>query len=183
MLFRSWSATGWAWRKRNHRGGVQLSRFSGPTQPVVSVSFWEAEAFSHWMSRQDGRYRYFLPAEDQWEAAARGGDQRRYPWGASWNAEFCNSEHRIGTTTPVGIYPAGAAVCGAEELAGNVWEWTSSHSDVSKAQDPTAARVLRGGGWDFNSNYCSAWFRVHSTPWDQGLIIGFRLARTLLPDG
>lgn len=178
-----WSATGWAWRKRNHRGSLQLSRFSGPTQPVVSVSFWEAEAFSHWMSGRDGRYRYFLPAEDQWEAAARGGDQRRFPWGPAWNAQFCNSEHRIGTTTPVGIYPAGAAVCGAEDLAGNVWEWTSSHSDVSKAQDPTAARVLRGGGWDFNSNYCSAWFRVHSTPWDQGLIIGFRLARTLLPDG
>ncbi len=90
--------------------------------PLTYVSRADAEA---WCAANGVR----LPTEAEWEAAARGGDDRLWPWGDelpdSTRAIFGRA---IGAPSPAGQQPAGAAPCGALDLAGNVWEWTSDGS-------------------------------------------------------
>jgi formylglycine-generating enzyme required for sulfatase activity len=95
--------------------------------PVVGVSWDQAAAYCAWLAERTGR-RYCLPSEALWEKAARGTDGRRYPWGDEFDAARCNgapSGHR--GTTPVGHFaPGGDSVYGCADVAGNVWEWTST---------------------------------------------------------
>jgi formylglycine-generating enzyme required for sulfatase activity len=99
-----------------------------PNSPVVGVTWYEAAAFTRWltMTRNDG-YVYRLLTEEEWEAAASGQEGREYPWGNEWDDERCNSEElKLEKTTPVGIFPKGDTPDGIVDLAGNVWEWTTS---------------------------------------------------------
>jgi formylglycine-generating enzyme required for sulfatase activity len=87
--------------------------------PVVLVTRDDAAAFCAWAG---GR----LPTGAEWEAAARGDDGRPWPWGHTFDPDRCNcAEAAWGWTVPVRTHPDGAAPCGAEQLAGNVWEWVS----------------------------------------------------------
>jgi formylglycine-generating enzyme required for sulfatase activity len=87
--------------------------------PVTYVSRAEAEAFC-------ARNGVRLPTEVEWEAAARGGDDRPWPWGDEPpDATRATFGQPIGGPSRVGSHPAGAAPCGALDLAGNVFEWTS----------------------------------------------------------
>jgi formylglycine-generating enzyme required for sulfatase activity len=100
--------------------------------PVVLVTRADAAAFCEWVG---GR----LPTGAEWEAAARGDDKRPWPWGHTFDARRCNcAEAAWGWTVPVRAHPEGAAPCGAEQLAGNVWEWVSDTRDDGWG-------VLRGG--------------------------------------
>lgn len=90
-----------------------------PNWPVTGVSWYEAQAYCRWT-------RCRLPTEAQWERAARGGDDRRYPWGNNDvpAPELLNcGESKIGHPTPVGVYPRGVSPEGIADMAGNVWEW------------------------------------------------------------
>jgi formylglycine-generating enzyme required for sulfatase activity len=99
--------------------------FNQPHQPVVGVSWEEAQAYCRWS-------RLRLPSEAQWEAAARGTDGRRYPWGnAAPTLEHANFGGREGGTTGVGSYPQGAGAFGALDQAGNVWEWCEDVWDAA----------------------------------------------------
>jgi formylglycine-generating enzyme required for sulfatase activity len=158
-------------------GSFTLRDFDAATQPVVRVSWYEASAFCEWLNATDAKYQYSLPAEDLWEAAARGLQGFRYSWGDTWYRGYCNSERLLGRTSVVGTFPRATSPCGAVDMTGNVWEWTwSSH------QRGESGRVLRGGSWNYISDVCSAWFRDYFiTPEYRYYIIGFRLARTLRP--
>jgi formylglycine-generating enzyme required for sulfatase activity len=107
--------------------------------PATEVSYDDAVAFCAWASAELGR-AVRLPTGDEWEAAARGADDRPWPWGEVFDPERCNSvESGWGWTVPVRAHPAGAAGGGAEQLAGNVWEW------VGDPPDEDGWRTLRGG--------------------------------------
>jgi formylglycine-generating enzyme required for sulfatase activity len=162
--------------------------------PVVQVSWHDAMAYAAWLARLTGQ-PWALPSEAQWEKAARWDPARRasrlYPWGDRFEAARCNtSESGIKTTTAVGSYgpetPArdGSSPCGAQDMAGNVWEWTSTlykpypytESDGRENPNSTENRVLRGGSW-FNiaRNACAA-CRYNLQPDSTGVDIGFRVA-------
>ncbi|HLZ21953.1 MAG TPA: SUMF1/EgtB/PvdO family nonheme iron enzyme, partial [Ktedonobacterales bacterium] len=144
--------------------------------PVVSVSWHDATAYAEWLARLSGQ-PWRLPSEEEWEKAARWdprtGTSFVYPWGDTFEAARCNTrESGEGTTTPVGKYgAAGASPCGAEEMAGNVWEWTSLPYDSS-----TDNRVLRGGSWDSVRQIARAAVRVHNRSDNLNDNDGFRLA-------
>jgi hypothetical protein len=146
-------------------------RFSGPDQPVVGVSFWEAEAFARWAGGS-------LPTERQWEAAARGREGYTYPWGDNWEDGICNSrESGLQGTSAVGIFPRSrSSEFGLDDMAGNVIEWCVDYWD-KKASD----RVIRGGGWILVSGRCRASYRSRGDPADRGDDLGFRVA--LVPPG
>jgi formylglycine-generating enzyme required for sulfatase activity len=120
--------------------------YNQPTQPVVGVTWWECAAYCAWLT-EAGRAAGWLPATDEirlptsleWERAARGTDQRRYPWGdAPPDPERANYDATgVGQPTPVGCFPAGAAACGTLDMAGNVMEWMSTPVEQ---RDQMAAR-------------------------------------------
>ncbi len=126
--------------------------FAGPRQPVVGVSWMDADAYCRWAGLG-------LPSEAQWEAAARGTDQRRYPWGDQPPSDrHANFGGRLGKTSPAGSFPAGAGPYGTLDSAGNVWEWcadawvSTAYKGRDSQRDPVASgdpavRVVRGGAW------------------------------------
>jgi formylglycine-generating enzyme required for sulfatase activity len=108
--------------------------------PATGLTFAEAQAFCAWAAAELAR-PVRLPTGDEWEAAARGRDARRWPWGHTFDPERCACvESGAGRTVPVTSHPAGASPCGAEQLAGNVWEWVA---------DPAVEgwRAVRGGSY------------------------------------
>ena len=172
-----WSDAGWDWKKQERFTEPRYwhhRRWNGPNQPVVGVSFWEAEACAHWAG---GR----LPTEQQWEAAARGSEGLTYPWGDDWEDGICNSnEAGLGMTSAVGLFPRSRqASLGIEDLTGNVWEWCDSFYEESDAgEGPDARRVLRGGSWNYTSWYSRSAVRFRNVAIDRSLDFGFRVART-----
>ena len=108
--------------------------------PVTDVTRADAEAFCAWLSREAGA-RVRLPTGDEWEALARGGDGRPFPWGEVFDESRCACpEGGWGWTAPVTAHPGGASPYGAEQLAGNVWEWVAD----SRAD---GWGVVRGGSY------------------------------------
>jgi Uncharacterized conserved protein len=170
---RCWSEAGWAWReakKVTEPGLWHNRRWNVPNQPVVGVSFWEADAFCAWAG---GR----LPTEEEWEAAARGLRGLVYPWGNEWQNGICNTrEAGLGMTSPVGLFPRSRQADPAiYDLAGNVWEWCNSFYDAVRRVNPQALRVLRGGSWNDGRDGARSADRSGSFPFYRYDNLGFRV--------
>lgn len=169
-----WSDEGWRWVKDKTPAAPALWRnpeFNAPNQPVVGVSWWEAEAFCKWAGG-------VLPTEQQWEAAARGPQGLEYPWGDEWESGICNSERKLDSTSAVGIFPRDKSPFGLHDMAGNVWEWCADL--VGKE---ATFRVIRGGGWWVGSERCRSAARRRFGPASRDGFLGFRVAAVPLgPD-
>ncbi len=165
-------------------------------QPVINVSWLDAVAYTEWLSTQTGQ-NYRLPAEAEWEYAARSGTQTAYWWGSQASHDFANygkdeccaghieNRDRWEYTSPVGRFPASA--WGLHDMLGNVWEWTCSEydsdyggaeSECASKNDASAQRVLRGGSWYIPPRWVRSADRDGSTPDNRGNYLGFRLARS-----
>jgi formylglycine-generating enzyme required for sulfatase activity len=143
-------------------------RFNHPAQPVVGITWYEARAYCAWLGAQSG-LAVRLPTEVESEAAARGLSGRRHPEGDEPGVLSANTfEVHLKQTSPVGVFPDGRTPEGVDDLAGNVYEWTSSLFGSSGVGDdeaefqypyvasdgrenpdapPNVRRVLRGGAW------------------------------------
>lgn len=208
-----WSDTGWAWRtgeydsqadeeqkkwlarrtaeKRHEPYSWHNPRFNNPLAPVVSVCWFEAEAYANWLAANINRPMR-LPTETEWEAAARGPEGREYPWGNAWEPSRLNaSEYWAGeedlsdykswkkwldersesaSTSMVGQFPAGATPGGLQDLSGNAWEWCMDWYDQNKKE-----RVVRGGAWLSTRRLARCAYRIRSVPDLFNIYIGFRL--------
>ena len=183
-----WTAAGWAWRIENQITGPDRypEVFQTPNHPQVGVSWYEAVAFCAWLSAQLSR-RIRLPSEPEWERAARHTDGRLYPWGDEGDlAQHCNMDDTgIGSTSAVGSFPAGHAVCGAADLAGNIWErcstqWLNDYTNYEQKADHdlagNARRVLRGGSFLSSRSDVRCAYRLRiSRPFARNLDVGFRV--------
>jgi formylglycine-generating enzyme required for sulfatase activity len=131
--------------------------------PVVLVSAADAEAFCRWQ-HPEGR----LPAEAEWEKAARGPEARIFPWGNGWDPARLNSAARGPyMTTPAGRYPAGASPYGVLDAVGNVFQWTATALSDGR-------RVLKGCAWDDDAGLCRPAFRHGRPPGSRHILISFR---------
>jgi formylglycine-generating enzyme required for sulfatase activity len=169
--------------------GVAMSdqpSWSGPDHPVVNVSWREATAFCRFVR---GRF----PTEAEWGYAARGKDgDRVYPWGNDDSQEQRNGDgvggrDRWERSAPMKSFPA--FDWGLYDMAGNVWEWTSSlykkypYKSDDGREDPHSgeARVVRGGSFDGNPGGLRVSYRNVYPPVIRDVDLGFRCARDVSP--
>ncbi len=172
----------------DHRSRARFGRVEDlpDDEPVQHVSYFEAQAYAAWAGAR-------LPTEIEWEKACAWDPvaqaRRRYPWGgADPSAQLANLDGAALRPAPVGAYPQGASAYGAQQLLGDVWEWTSSplrpwpgfspmiYQRYSEPFFGGDYRVLRGGSWAVAHEILRPSFRNWDHPYRRQIFAGVRLA-------
>jgi iron(II)-dependent oxidoreductase len=193
-----WSDRGWEhrieaglerpkfWTTDGTRRRFGIEEDVPPGEPVQHICFFEAEAFAKWAGAR-------LPTETEWEKACAWDPatraRRAWPWGdQAPTAERANIGGSALRPAPVGAYPAGASAYGAEQMIGDVWEWTSSDFVPWPGFVPMIYRrysepffggdykVLRGGSWAVAPAAIRPSFRNWDHPIRRQIFTGLRLA-------
>lgn len=150
--------------------------------PVSGVSFADAEAFCKWLETKIN-LPVRLPSEAEWELAARGRENNKYPWGNEWDAKGAASSETGGKVSAVKSFPLNRSPFGAFDMAGNVWEWTQdkvSETDVTDEQVRAALksgkilRVVKGGSATEKAAQISARSRFEIPEQTKVATVGFR---------
>ena len=156
--------------------------FSNPQYlryPIVNVNWYAASAYCQWLGKR-------LPTESEWEWAARGSENRLYPWGNDWDAADLNgsaSSKDVHFTSICGSSSRGASGFGVYDLAGNVAEWIADWYGPypqSGADDPSfgkSYRVVRGGSWLSQPSGLTAVARDFADPSKGYESVGFRCVK------
>jgi formylglycine-generating enzyme required for sulfatase activity len=151
-----------------------------PRQAVTGILWNEADAFCQW-------YGWRLPTEAEWEKAARGTDQRTFPWGDNWDPAKANTvESGNGDVVQVASYPEGRSPYGLSDMTGNAQEWVADYFDPtyylqSPLRDPAGTEQvldhgLRGGSWAAPLDQATTFFRDSSHSVRPNARVGFRCA-------
>lgn len=170
-----------SWIKKDFRGYHKVVE----DEPVVNVSYFEADAFCKWAKKR-------LPTEAEWEKAASWDDltglKSMYPWGdEAISIEHANVlDSYTWQPTAAGSYPKGKSHCGCFQMIGDVWEWTSSEytlfpgfkSRFEEYTDKWAInqKVLRGGSFATPCKQIRSSYRNYFKPHERILFAGFRCA-------
>jgi formylglycine-generating enzyme required for sulfatase activity len=193
---RYWTQAGLRWRGNRRQPDVSWNdpKWHISNHPVIGVTWYEAVAFTRWLTERLG-YEVWLPSEMEWEKAARGPDGRRFPWGNQFFGNHANCVQALqpdpfrrqtevvglGRTSAVGIFPEGASPYGVLDMCGNVWEWcVSAWRDSYDDPDNTAyegrmPRVVRGGSWNEREGNTRVAARQGVAPETADTALGFRI--------
>lgn len=152
-------------------------QYNGEDQPVVGVTWQQARDYAHWAGKE-------LPTEEQWEFAARGRENRRYPWGSlPPSSTRANYGEFIGMPSMVSMHEDGQTPDGLFDMAGNVMEWTldpytsytilrNGHREEALLREPR--RSVRGGSWQSPEEELITTARKGLFPESQLPTVGFR---------
>ncbi len=152
---------------------------SWDNKPVTWVSQEDARAYAKWAGKR-------LPREWEWQYAAQGLDERKYPWGNSWDASVVPIPDKGRTMRgpdDVDLHPKGTSPFGVSDMVGNVWQWTDEYVD-----ERTRGAILRGGSyyqpqgsiWYFPQAYQNnqhGKLLLMAPGYDRSATLGFRCAK------
>lgn len=147
--------------------------------PMNEVTWYGARAFCEWRGAR-------LPTEAEWEKAARGTDERTFPWGETISCENANYAGCFHESVPVDSFPESVSPYGAYNMAGNMMEWVADWYDIeyyanSPAENPQGPetgsfKIFRGGSWINNSGNTRTTYRFPKLPVLTYTTTGFRCA-------